>query len=55
MRGTQDETDVNLFLECQNTFGVQTNNRKILHFQFINRKRRNFTVIIHGIVRLLVV
>ena len=68
-------THVNLFLECQNTFGVQTNmveiqilwllivlstpnqcdNRKILHFQFINRKRRNFTVIIPGIVRLLVV
>ena len=34
------ETDVNLFLECQNTFGVQ-----ILHFQFNNRKRRNLTVI----------
>ena len=33
----------------------QCNNRKILHFQFINRKRRNFTVIIRGIVRLLVV
>ena len=69
------KTDVNLFLECQNTFGVQTNNRrntdstvinrfstsnkynkrKMLHFQFINRKRRNFTVIIRGIVRLLVV
>ena len=68
-------TRVNLFLECQNTFGVQTNiveiqilwllivlstpnqcnNRKILHFQFINRKRSDFTVIIRGIVRLLVV
>ena len=68
-------TRVNLFLECQNSFGVQTNiveiqilwllivlsrpnqcnNRKILHFQFINRKRRNFMVIIRGIVRLLVV
>ena len=68
-------THVNLFLECQNSFEVQTNiveiqilwllivlstlnqcnNRKILHFQFINRKRRNFTVIIRGIVRLLVV
>ena len=33
----------------------QCNNRKILHFQFINRERRNFTVIIRGIVRLLVV
>ena len=33
----------------------QCNNRKILHFQFINRQRRNFTVIIRGIVRLLVV
>ena len=33
----------------------QCNNRKILHFQFINRKRRNFTVIIRGNVRLLVV
>ena len=33
----------------------QCNNRKILHFKFINRKRRNFTVIIRGIVRLLVV
>ena len=69
------KTDVNLFLECHNTFGVQTNNlkrqilrlliifsttnqcnnRKMLHFQFINRKRCNFTVIIRGIVRLLVV
>ena len=68
-------THVNLFLECQNSFEVQTNiveiqilcllivlstpnqcnNRKILHFQFINRERRNFTVIIRGIVRLLVV
>ena len=68
-------THVNLFLECQNSFEVQTNiveiqilwllivlstpnqcnNRKILHFQFINRQRRNFTVIIRGIVRLLVV
>ena len=68
-------THVNLFLECQNSFEVQTNiveiqilwllivlstpnqcnNRKILYFQFINRKRRNFTVIIRGIVRLLVV
>ena len=68
-------THINLFLECQNSFGVQTNiveiqilwllivlstpnqcnNRKILHFQFINRERRNFTVIIRGIVRLLVV
>ena len=68
-------THVILFLECQNSFGVQTNieeiqilwllivlstpnqcnNRKILHFQFINRERRNFTVIIRGIVRLLVV
>ena len=68
-------THVNLFLECQNCFEVQTNiveiqilwllivlstpnqcnNRKILHFQFINRERRNFTVIIRGIVRLLVV
>ena len=68
-------THVNLFLECQNSFEVQTNiveiqilwllivlstpnqcnNRKILHFQFINRKRRNFTVTIRGIVRLLVV
>ena len=68
-------THVNLFLECQNSFEVQTNiveiqilwllivlstpnqcnNRKILHFQFINRKRRNFTGIIRGIVRLLVV
>ena len=33
----------------------QCNNRKILHFQFINRKRRNFTVIIGGIVPILVV
>ena len=33
----------------------QCNNRKIIHFQFINRKRRNFTVDIRGIVRLLVV
>ena len=33
----------------------QCNNRKIIHFQFINRKRRNFTVYIRGIVRLLVV
>ena len=69
------KADVSLFLECQNTFGVQTNNlkiqilrlliifstpnqcnnRKMLHFQFINHKRRNFTVIIRGIVRLLVV
>ena len=69
------KTGVNLFLECQKTFGVQTNNlkrqilrlltifstpnqgnnRKMLHFRFINRKRRNFTVIIRGIVRLLVV
>ena len=24
----------------------QCNNRKILHFQFIKRKRRNFTVIV---------
>ena len=68
-------THVNLVLECQNSFEVQTNiveiqilwllivlstpnqcnNRKILHFQFINRERRNFTVIIRGIVRLLVV
>ena len=32
----------------------QCNNRKILHFQFINRKRRKFTVIISGTVRLLV-
>ena len=32
----------------------QCNNRKILHFQFTNRKRRNFTVIISGIVQLLV-
>ena len=31
----------------------QCNNRKILHFQFTNRKRRNFTVIISGIVQLL--
>ena len=33
----------------------QCNNRKILDFQFINRRRRNFTVIIRGIVLLLVV
>ena len=32
----------------------QCNNRKILHFQFINRKRRKFTVIISGTVRSLV-
>ena len=32
----------------------QCNNRKILHFQFIKRKRRKFTVIISGTVRLLV-
>ena len=32
----------------------QCNNRKILHFQFIERKRRKFTVIISGTVRLLV-
>ena len=32
----------------------QCNNRKILHFQFIEHKRRKFTVIISGTVRLLV-
>ena len=30
-------TDVNLFMECQNIFGVQTNNRRNTDSTVINR------------------